>query len=134
MDDAVLVCGFERLGDLPSDREGFINWNRSFCNAIGERRSLDQLHHQGANSIGFLEAVNDGDVGMTESGERPGFSLEPGNPFSVLRNRVREHLDRDLATEGGVGGAPHLAHPTRTDRDGNFVSAETSAGRETHSL
>ena len=49
MDDAVLVRGFERVGNLPGDaaaprRAG----SRRLRDAIGERRPLDQLHHERA--------------------------------------------------------------------------------------
>jgi hypothetical protein len=41
MDDALLVRGFGRLGDLPRDRERFARQNRALGDAISQRRALD---------------------------------------------------------------------------------------------
>ena len=38
MDDALLVRGFERLGDLPRDRQRLGERKRALRDAIGERR------------------------------------------------------------------------------------------------
>ncbi len=46
MDDPLLVGGFERFGDLPRNRERFVDGNRSECDAIGKRRSLDELEDE----------------------------------------------------------------------------------------
>ena len=40
MDDALLVRGFERLGDLPRDRQRFVERQRPARDALGERRRL----------------------------------------------------------------------------------------------
>ena len=46
MHDPLLMRGFERLGDLPRDGQRFIDRNRALRDSVGERRPLDQLHHQ----------------------------------------------------------------------------------------
>ena len=46
MDDAVLVRGLERVGDLLRDRQRFIERNRSVPYPVRERRPLDQLQHE----------------------------------------------------------------------------------------
>ena len=38
MDDALLVRGFECIGDLLRDRDGFVERKRTACDPIGERR------------------------------------------------------------------------------------------------
>ena len=48
MDDALLVRGFEGFGDLLRDRKRLIDRNRPLRDAVGQRRPLDQLHHQRA--------------------------------------------------------------------------------------
>ena len=58
MDDPLLVRGFQCLGDLLGDGQGFINRNRSLREAIREGRSLDQLHHQSAVAVALFETVN----------------------------------------------------------------------------
>jgi len=44
-----LVRGFEHVGDLPRDGEGCVDRNRTLCDAIRERRSLNQFHPAHAN-------------------------------------------------------------------------------------
>jgi hypothetical protein len=34
MDDALLVCGFQRLGDLLRDRQCLVEWNRAARDAL----------------------------------------------------------------------------------------------------
>ncbi len=46
MDDPLLVCGFERLRNLFRDRECFIDRQRPASDAVGQRRTFDQLHHE----------------------------------------------------------------------------------------
>ena len=46
MDDPLLVGGFERFGDLPRNRERFLDGNWSECDAIGKRRPLDELEDE----------------------------------------------------------------------------------------
>ena len=51
--------------------------------------ALDQLHHQRADAVGFLEAVDVRDVRMVERGERLRFALEPRQPLGIVRKRRR---------------------------------------------
>ena len=44
MNDPLRVRGFERFGNLLRDRQRLFDRNRPLREAIGERRSLDQLH------------------------------------------------------------------------------------------
>ena len=46
MNDALLVRRFQRLGDLPRDGQRLVEWNRPACDAVGERRPVDQLQDQ----------------------------------------------------------------------------------------
>jgi hypothetical protein len=46
VDDPLLVGRFERLRDLPRDRQRLVDGNRPVRDAIGERRSLDQFQHE----------------------------------------------------------------------------------------
>ena len=46
MNNPLLVSRFDRLGDLPRDRERLVERDRSLRDTIRERRALDQFHHQ----------------------------------------------------------------------------------------
>ncbi|HYN06077.1 MAG TPA: hypothetical protein VES67_01680, partial [Vicinamibacterales bacterium] len=65
VNDARVVRGFERFGDLTRDGEGFVEWERAACETLRQILALDQFHHQGA----ILNAVDRRDVGMIERRE-----------------------------------------------------------------
>ena len=71
---------------------------------------------------------------MIERRERSGFTLEAGQAVGVVREGVGKDFDRDLTAKVGVGGPIHLAHAAGTKERDDFVCAETSARRETHSV
>ena len=105
-----LVRGLQRLGDLLRNRQRLLQRDRPLSDPVGEGRPLDQLQHQRPRALGFLNAVDGGDVRVVEAGEDLRLPLEPGEPVWVSRERIREDLQRDLAVELGVGGLPDLAH------------------------
>ena len=82
MDDALLVCSLQCLGKL-GDRRRFIDWNRPLRDAVGKRRPLDQLHHQGSGARRSLQAIDRRDVGMIEGREDFGFALESGQALRI---------------------------------------------------
>jgi hypothetical protein len=92
MDDPLLVRRFERLGDLRRDRQRFGERDRPFRNAVGQRRPLDELHHQREGSVRLLQAVDMRDVRMVQGGEDFGFALESGQSLGISPHRLRQHL------------------------------------------
>ena len=83
VDDPVLVRGFERIGDLLRYRQRFGQRDRATRDAIGERRSFDQLHHEGGRAIRVMDAVDLGDVRVVERGEQLRFALEAGETLGI---------------------------------------------------
>ena len=69
-----------------------------------------------------------GDVGMVQRREGLRFALEPREPFGVVRERVRQELDRDVAIQLRVARSVHLSHAAFADLRGDFVDAEAGAG------
>ena len=49
MDDALLVRGLERVGDLPRDRQRLVHRNGTARDARGEVLALDELHDERAD-------------------------------------------------------------------------------------
>jgi len=97
-------------------------------------RSLDQLQHQRPRAVGFLDAVDGGDVRVVEAGEDLRFPLEPREPIRVSREGVGQDLQRDLAVELRVGGLPDLSHAALAQEGGDVVVPEAGAGSEGHGL
>ncbi len=108
MDDATLVSDIECIDNLARDRHRLRRWHWPPHDAIGERRPLDQLHHQRV----VLDAVDGGDIRMIEGGEDLRLAREARQPGRIRGQGGRDQLDRNVASELGVGGAIHLAHGT----------------------
>ncbi len=114
MDDAFFMRGFERVGDLTDDVEGFFERDRTFFYALSERLPLDQFHDE----VVRTDVEQRADIGMIQRGDGSGFAFESfAEPF-------RRRLDRYVATDPGVMGAIHLAHATLADRCNDFIMPE----------
>ena len=46
MDDALLMRGFESLGDLLRDWQRLVDWDRALRNPLRQILALDEFHHQ----------------------------------------------------------------------------------------
>ena len=134
MDDALLVRRFERIGDLPRDRQRFVERDGAARDALRQILAFDELHHERARAARSFQPVNRGDVGMIERGEQFGFALEPGEAIGVRGHSGRQHLDGHRALQAGVGGLVDLAHASFADLSGDFVDAETETGRESQQV
>ena len=92
MDDAPLVCRVERVSDLAGDGQRFMERKaaaaieRRLREAVGERRTLDQLQHQAAQPLPFFDAVNRRDIRMVDRREELRLAFEPSQPLAVARS------------------------------------------------
>ena len=80
--------GFQRLGDLLGDGQGFVDGDRTFGDPISQRWPLHQLQHQRTGAFFFFDAVDLHDVGMVQAGENLRLSLEPGQPIRISGKRL----------------------------------------------
>ena len=82
--------GLQRLGDLTRDLERVVDREGTALQAIGQRLSLHQFHHQQVTSVILLKIVDDGDVGVVQRGEQLRLALETGDAVRFGRKRVGE--------------------------------------------
>src|SRR5262245_34683867 len=132
MNDALLVCGFQRFCDLSGDRKCFIDRQRSACDPIRECFAFDQFHNQRASAVCLFETVNSCDVRMVQRSEDFGFALESSEAFRVCRERLRQDLESDIALQSRVSRPVDLPHAARTDGSGDFVGAEAGPASKAH--
>ena len=132
MDDALLVRRLERVGDLPRDRQRFIERKPALGDPLGERRPFDQLHDERRGPVRLFEPVDAADVRMIQRGERLRFTLKSRDAFGIGDERLGQDLDRDLAIELRVARAIHLAHPACPERVANLIRAEPCASGQRH--
>jgi hypothetical protein len=67
------------------------------------------------------------DVRVIQRREGLGFTLEAREAVGVVRERLGQNLDRDVAIQLRVAGAEDLAHAAFADRRGDLVDAESIA-------
>ena len=130
VDDSLLVRLFESLGDLARERQGLIQGKGTRLEPLRQGRALDQLHDERACSFGFLEPEDRRDVRMVELGEQLRLALEPRQPLRVLCERRRQHLDRHLALEPGVGRPVDLPHSAFANFGGDLVAADLRSDQD----
>ena len=121
MNDAFRMRGVKGLGDLTSDRERVGDGQRTACEAIRKRRTLDELEHQRNAVVDVLQPVDGADVGMIERREQTRLAGEARAALRIGREVPGQDLDRDVPIEPGVAGAIDLAHAARAQPSGHGV-------------
>jgi hypothetical protein len=122
VDNALLVGGFEGIGDLAGDRERLVQRDRACFDPLGQRRPLYQLHHQ----VVGTDVIDLADVGVIQRRHRARLALE------TVSEALRRNLDRHIASHARIEGAVHLTHAASTERRQNLVRAEMCPGRDGH--
>ena len=84
MDDAVLVRGFERFGNLRGGAQRLGEGQRALLEPVGEVDPLHQLHHQRLAAVGVFQAIHGGDRAVAERGQHVRLALEPGHALGVV--------------------------------------------------
>src|SRR4029453_18707678 len=97
MNDAVLVCSFERLGDLTRNWNGLIERNLPLRDGIGERRPFDKLEDEGLRTVRILKAIDSSNIRVVEGSEELSFALEPCESIGIEREQVGQDLQGDVA-------------------------------------
>lgn len=131
VDDAFLMSHRESFGDLPVEWKGFIERKRTREKSSRRAFLPHQLQHQEMQAIGVFHSVDGGDVGVIESGEKPGLSLESSEALAMLR----ELLQRTLITTSRpslVSCGDRLSMPLAPIGFDDLVSGEAASRRERH--
>jgi hypothetical protein len=113
VDDPVPVGVVERVRDAAQRRERPPGPQRALPQDLGERRTLDVLHHD-QDALGIAERVVDRhEVGVVERGSEPRLPFEPAR--HVLRAVGVQALERDQPAEALVLGQEHRRHAARAE-------------------
>ena len=108
MDDAALVCVFQRHADLNCRLD-------KRCKILGrllmQARALDEFHHNEWSLVHLARVVDRDDIGVIELCDRLGLSKEARSP---LRFHLEASHDfyRHIALKSRVKGAVNRAHAT----------------------
>ena len=132
MDTPVLVRVRERVGERDEQRAETLEWQGFSVQRFRQRLALDALHDDERGALDLLERVDRRDIRVVELRRRLGLPPEHLQPLGVVRDRLREHFDRDLAVQLGVAREINLAHSTLADGRENLVRAELRSDVEGH--
>ena len=90
----------------------------------------DQLQHQERRAVGLLEPVDRGDVRVVERRQQLGLALEAREALGIGGDGLRQHLDRDLASEPRVAwrARPRPSRRRRAARRSRTARAASRAG------
>lgn len=133
MNDAALVRRDERVGQWNGDLENAGERKSARRDEAIETLALDEFHRQEGNPLLVFHGEEGDDVRMVEPRDGSGLALESGAAVGGRRDGPGEDLDRHLATEACIPRPIDLAHPSRSERAGDLVGAETGARDERHS-
>ena len=97
---------------------------------LRSRLTLDELHHQCADTAGLFEPVNVCDRWMVQRRERLSLACEPGESFGLASKFVWQDFERDVTIQFRIASAVDLPHPALADMRNDFVDAEPGAGCE----
>ena len=132
VNDALLVSGLERLGNLSGERGRFLDWNRSTHQARRERLTLDELQDEVPRRPNLLQVVDGPDVWMIQRREHFRLALKAGDAIGILRDGVRQALDGYFALEFHVSRAIDDAHAAGTEASRDLVGTDGRPGSDRH--
>ncbi len=130
MDDAALVRGVQRVGNLPRDVQHLVERQRALRDPSRQIVAVDELHHERAHAAAFFQSVNLGDMRMVQGRERLGLASETRQTIGIAREGFGKDLQRDVAIELRIARTKHLAHAAGADRCDDFVRSDA----RTHGL
>jgi hypothetical protein len=104
MDDSLLMRRIQSRRDLPTDTIGAPRIHRLGADALPEGAPGDELHGDEVGSTFLFEGIDDGDVGMTQLRENPGFLSESRHGRRAEKRGFGDHLDRDATLQARVLG------------------------------
>ena len=87
---------------------------------------IDALHRDEEAPLVLVDLVHRDDVGMAEARQRLRLTNErrPGLVVGIPKDRLLEHLDRDLAFQRRIDRPVHRAHPAAAEQADHAVLAD----------
>ncbi len=122
----------EPLGELRREVEDPARRQRPLLEDLAERAPEDELHREVRRPVRRAHLVDGDDGRVVERGGGARLLLEAAEAVRVLRELLRQQLERDLAPEPRVLRAEDLSHPAGAEWAEDLVRAEARAWRGHH--
>jgi hypothetical protein len=87
MNDAVVMCCGQSVGDLDAVIDGFANRERTTLQRVTERFAGEQFRYEVRRAVEDSELVDGEDVGMVECRRGLGFLLEAPETVRIAGNK-----------------------------------------------
>ncbi len=127
MNDSLLVRGRESLCDAEGILDRAPHRQRSSLQLFPERHALEKFADQKRCAVVCSDVVDSQNVGVVQRGDGARFLLDTPQPVCVLRQRLRQHLDRHVAPEPRVSCAVHFPHASGAQRRDDLIGPEFRA-------
>src|SRR5271157_3649167 len=131
MDDARLMRGVQRLGDVNSQRQQQFRFQRTAADAMPQRHSIEEFHRNERPAALLVNVVDGADVGMVQRRGGASFAPEALQRLPVVSQIVGKELEGDEAAKTGVLGLIHHTHPAATELLDDAVVRDGCADHET---
>ena len=128
MDDPRSMSGIQGIGQLRAQFQDFVGFEAPLTReSCLECLSPEQFHHDEGLALVIADFVNRTDVGMIQSGGGTRLMLESRNPDRILAKRVRENLNRNLASQLLILCPIHLSHAAFSEGGEDFIVSQRCA-------
>ncbi len=132
MDDALLVRRREAERDLHAVLPRPTRGQRARQERLAQRLALEELRDRVGHRPFVPEIMNREDVGMRQRRDRLRLAPEPRERVRILREALRQHLDRHGPLQPRIPRPIHLPHPARAERRQDLVRPELRSRVERH--
>jgi len=127
MNDGVIVCRDEALGELNRESKKLGFREKACGKAFAERLSANVFHDEEICAALRIEIVDGGDVRVIEFRERAGFVVETTARGIIGESAVMEEFDGDVTVEVRVPSKVHSTHAAAADLALDAVVTEFEA-------
>ena len=124
----------ESLCDLLRDRQCFVERNRTLSDPIGQRRAVNQFHHERLHRFVLLQPVDRRDVRMIQLRKNLRFTLETAHAVGICGEVLWKNFYRDTAAQLRICRAIHLAHSAFAEKVRDLVRAESGPDCDGHEV
>lgn len=132
VNDPLFVRGVESVSDFARNLQRFFDSQRPTGDAIGECGSLDQLHDQRADAVGFLVSVDRCDVGMVQRRQNLRFAAEASQSVRIegeAAGRILIATSRPSFESCARYTSPIPPNPSRDCTEYEAIRVPTGSGK-----
>ena len=115
MDYILFVGRGQTLGELRTEGNDLLLWQRRFLKFVIKRYSGNIFHHQEIQTLLCIEVMDGGNVGVVKLGERQGLIPEAAPSRVICEGAKRQNFDGYFAIQVLVVSEVNHTHTTAAD-------------------